>query len=79
MKSTWDANTWSRRGVRQQTIYDETTPFNEDMRSKLINRVRDGFEETNREDRITFLEEQRLLRNAVKELSSSAFAAGAGQ
>lgn len=78
MKATWDINKWSRRGVPQDPIYDATKPFDPEMRSKLIQRVRDGFLETNREDKARFVDEQRLLRQALRDLSQAASQAVAG-
>lgn len=78
MKSTWDANTWSRSGVPQDRVYDRTKPFDFDMRSKLIKRVKEGLQETDRNYKARFLDEQRLLRKAVQDLSQAASAATAG-
>ncbi len=79
MKSTWDANRWSRTGVPESPVYDGKAPFDEEMRSKLIRRVREGLEVTNRDDKRRFVYEQRLLREAVLNLTQAAAAAVAGR
>jgi hypothetical protein len=76
-KATWDPNNWSRGATPalQVRVYDGHVPFDDGMRTKLIKRVRLGFLATDIEDKRRFVDEQRLLREALLDFPQAAGAA----
>jgi hypothetical protein len=78
MKASWDANKWSREGKPQDAVYDISKPFDELMRTTLIERVRVGISYTNGPYKTRFVEEQRLLREALRACSPAGARAAAG-